>query len=176
MTSASAGSWPSASHRLDGLRRVQQPYPQWLGTRPCVHQQPCCLMLKRMCTCFYDSVCLPESESMLCMRGAGRARRRKAGDAPRSWGFLPNPPHPMLGMRGGIPSTRSCQVKLANVCGATISYGTPWHDQSELRKVRRGSSAWKRFHLPSIGSSFSSAFSCIARSAWRYTWVVSMLS
>src|SRR5919106_5868728 len=85
MTSASAGSWSSASHRLDGLRRVQQPYPQWLGTRPCVHQKPCCLVLKRMCTCFYDSVCLQASESMLCTRGAGRARRLKAADAPRSW-------------------------------------------------------------------------------------------
>src|SRR5215831_18546034 len=72
--------------------------------------------------------------------------------------------------------TGSCRVKSANEYMVVISWDVTRHDQSEERNANRGSSAWYRFHSPSMGSSFPNAFSFIARSASRYMWVVSMLS
>src|SRR4030095_2923313 len=63
--------------------------------------------------------------------------------------------HPEHGMNSIIPSTGSCRVTLVNVYGATIACEAPRHDQSEARNARRGSSAWNRCHVPSIGASFS---------------------
>jgi hypothetical protein len=62
--------------------------------------------------------------------------------------------HAMRDIARLIPSTGSCRVTLANVYGATMACEAPRHDQSEARNASRGSSAWNRCHVPSIGTSF----------------------
>src|SRR6266571_6463293 len=51
------------------------------------------------------------------------------------WGFLPNPPHVMLGMKGVISSTGSCQVRCVSLDVATILCIVTPHD-------REGPEAW----------------------------------
>src|SRR5215510_1480029 len=84
--------------------------------------------------------------------------------------------HAEHGMSTVMPCTGSCRVLLANVYVARMACDAPRHDQRAFRNASSGSSAWNRRQAPAMGSSFSKAFSFMARSVVRYTWVVSTLS
>jgi hypothetical protein len=94
----------------------------------------------------------------------------------RFWGFLPNPSHAAHGMRGVLPSSRSCRVTWAIASVARLSSASPRHDHREARHASRGASAWNRGHSPGLGSSVSTACAGMARLAWRDPWGVARRS